>query len=315
MADRGWFTGAVEGSGDFGPEPRHLQTSGSQRCHSCSAMVTPDHANCPQCGPAFPVASALEDCDLRERLERALGSKFEVRALIGRGGFADVYEIFDCQLERPLAVKVLRPEITKAPWLADRFEKETRALASLFHLNIPPIHFVGDNEGLVYYVMPLIQGRSLGAIMEQEGALGADTLADLMIPVLEALEHAHQHGIIHRDIKPDNIIIDEESGRPLLVDFGVAKYSAQELGSADGSTTLPGMILGTPGYISPEQTLGNPVDGRSDVYSMGSTMFHLLTGVTTFAGDSPRSIIGRQITEEAPIPAAMNAPFRNGSQT
>ena len=238
-----------------------------------------------------------------ERLSRALGSEYEVLRLLGRGGFADVYEIRERRLDRILAVKVLRPEIAWGPLMVSRFEREARALASLNHLNIPPVHFVGDNEGLVYYVMPFIDGRSLGDMLVESGPLEPGLLVDLMIPVLDALHHAHHLGIVHRDIKPDNIVIEADTGRPLLVDFGVAK----QVKSGGPGTSLPGVIMGTPGYISPEQALGqDDIDARSDVYAVGATMHHLLTGTTIFPGVASQEILGRQLTGELPLSHDLN---------
>ena len=239
-----------------------------------------------------------------QRLGRALGEKFEVLRLLGRGGFADVYEIRERKLDRLLAVKVLRPENAWGPWMVSRFEREARALASLNHLNIPPVHFVGDNEGLVYYVMPLIEGRSLGDLLAEGGPIEPGALVDMMIPVLDALHHAHHLGIIHRDIKPDNIIVEDETGRPLLVDFGVAK----QVKPGPPGSSMPGVIMGTPGYISPEQTLGqSDIDARSDIYAIGATMYHLLTGETIFSGESDRDVLGQQLTTAPPLVHQVNA--------
>ena len=237
------------------------------------------------------------DPDFKQRLARALGPEFEILRLLGRGGFADVYEIRELKLERTLAIKVLRPETAWGPWMVSRFEREARALASLNHLNIPPVHFVGDNEGLVYYVMPMIAGQSLADILAASGPMAPGPLVDIMIPVLDALHHAHHLGIVHRDIKPDNIIIEEGSNRPLLVDFGVAK----QVRVTANETSLPGVIMGTPGYISPEQAVGqNDLDGRSDVYAIGATMFHMLTGTTVFPGETSQDILGQQIATPPP---------------
>ncbi|MEO8199125.1 MAG: serine/threonine-protein kinase [Gemmatimonadota bacterium] len=300
------------GNGDVeGRNPdRHLRetarSGGTQlHCPTCGASIPSPGAVCPACGvlPSL-VPGETADPALIERLSRALGPGFEILTLVGRGGFADVYEILDRHLKRRLAVKVLRPEVAEGPYLTQRFEKETRALASLFHLNIPPIHFVGDHEGLIYYVMPLIKGRSLGQMVDATGPLDPDFTVAMILPVLEALEYAHAHGIIHRDIKPDNIIVEDGTNRPLLVDFGVAKQAHVMESSG---LSIPGIILGTPGYISPEQALGQTIDGRSDIYAAGATLFNLLTGTTTFSGDTPRRIIGLQITGEIPLPSSVNA--------
>jgi predicted Ser/Thr protein kinase len=216
--------------------------------------------------------------------------------LIGRGGFCDVFEIYDTHLDRRLAAKVLRVDLAWAPGMIPRFEREALALAKLNHPHIPPLYFVGDKEGLAYFAMPFIEGRSLGEMVAGLGPLDYLRVVEIILPILDALDYAHRHGIIHRDIKPDNIVIDQMSGRPLLVDVGLAKPMAARPGAS-----LPGLILGTPAYTSPEQVLAQPdVDHRSDIYGIGATMFFCLTGTTIATGDSPREIIGRQLTGEIP---------------
>jgi serine/threonine protein kinase len=248
-----------------------------------------------------PIESAEETA--RERLADALGPKFEVRDLLGRGGFAEVYEVHDRQLHRRLAVKVLRPDLAWTQGMLQRFEKEARALASLSHPNILPIHFVGDRGGLVYYAMPYVEGNSLGDILRTEGPLEPERAASLIRPVLQALAHAHEKGMIHRDLKPDNIILDKQSGRPLLVDFGIVKQAGDGPGA-----TLSGFVVGTPTYMSPEQALGQSnVDHRSDIYAIGGVLFHLVTGMPPFEGDTSQEVIGRHISHPVPIPSSVNA--------
>ena len=243
-----------------------------------------------------------DDQHVFDRLARALSPTYDVVRLIGRGGFCDVYEIYDTHLDRRLAVKVLRVDLAWAPGMIPRFEREALALAKLNHPHIPPLYFVDDKEGLAYFAMPFIEGKSLGEMVSAQGPLDPDRVVEIMLPVLDALEYAHRHGIIHRDIKPDNIVIDQMSGRPLLVDFGLAKQMAARPGAS-----LPGLILGTPAYTSPEQVLAQPdVDHRSDIYGIGATMFYCLTGTTIATGDSPREIIGRQLTGEIPTVASLN---------
>jgi serine/threonine protein kinase len=239
----------------------------------------------------------------RPRLMVALGHKYEVRDLLGRGGFAEVYEVNDRQLHRRLAVKVLRPDIAWTAGMLQRFEQEARALASLSHPNILPIHFVGDREGLVYYAMPFIEGKSLGDIIHEEGAIDPERAVSLIRPILQALAHAHEKGMIHRDIKPDNIIVEKQTGRPLLVDFGIVKQMDDEPGN-----TLSGFVVGTPTYMSPEQALGQSnVDHRSDIYAIGGVLFHLVTGAPPFEGDTSQELIGRHISQAVPVPAEVNA--------
>ncbi|MEO8295600.1 MAG: serine/threonine-protein kinase [Gemmatimonadota bacterium] len=262
------------------------------------------HCGAPAPGsPPFVSGSEAEDdLNVIERLTAALSPTYEVVRLVGRGGFCDVFEIYDTHLDRRLAVKVLRADLAWAPGMVPRFEREARALAKLNHPNIPPLYFVGEHEGMVYFAMPYIEGHSLGQLMALEGPLPPDRLIPLVLPVLDALEYAHGHGIIHRDIKPDNIVIDKLSGRPLLLDFGLAKQMTARPGAS-----LPGLILGTPAYTSPEQVLGQPgVDHRSDIYGLGSTMYHLLTGKMIVGGDTPQEIIGQQLTGEIPLPSLVN---------
>ena len=277
-------------------------------CSQCGRDLPDHYPVCVHCGAPVPSSTsptalqAEDDQHVLERLTAALSPTYDVIRLVGRGGFCDVFEIYDTHLDRRLAVKVLRADLAWAPGMVPRFEREARSLAKLNHPTIPPLYFVGEHEGLVYFAMPFIEGRSLGQIVNEEGPMPPERLVPLILPVLDALEYAHGHGIIHRDIKPDNIVIDKLSGRPLLLDFGLAKQMASRPGSS-----LPGLILGTPAYTSPEQVLGQPeVDHRSDIYGLGSTMYHLLTGTMIATGDTPQEIIGRQLTGDIPVASTVN---------
>ncbi|HKU59749.1 MAG TPA: serine/threonine-protein kinase [Gemmatimonadales bacterium] len=274
-------------------------------CSSCHAPLPSGSTHCPRCGPGSLALLGADGLgapreappDALGRLARALGETYRVVRMIGRGGFAEVYEVIDTGLQRRLAVKVLRSDLHWSSSAVSRFTQETRAIARLNHPNTIPIHFVGEGEGLVFYAMPFLEGRTVAELLRTEGPPGVERTLGIIEPVLEALQQAHEHGLVHRDLKPENIVIEAGTGRPLLVDFGIVKNL-----ESPADITETGYIVGTPLYMSPEQALGShKVDSRSDLYAVGAVLFHLLTGAPPFPGEDSQEIVGRHIREPLPV--------------
>ncbi len=243
-------------------------------------------------------ATAMDLATLQQRLQQALGTEFTVGGLLGQGGFAAVFRARDLSLNRDVAVKVLDLELAPSPTLAERFVREAQTIARLEHPHIVPIYKVGRHEDVLYIIMRCIDGASLRQLLAQQRRLSAGDAARIARQVADALAYAHSRDIVHRDIKPDNILLDR-SGHVLVTDFGIAK-AAQAATTAQ--LTTEGMVIGTPQYMSPEQAAGDKVDGRSDIYSLGIVLYQMLTGFPPFDGESSASILAKQLTQDpAPI--------------
>ncbi|HUF31146.1 MAG TPA: serine/threonine-protein kinase, partial [Gemmatimonadaceae bacterium] len=231
--------------------------------------------------PAHP-----PDKELQPLVERALSASYDLDREIGRGGMGIVYRAKDKRLKRIVAVKVLPPEFSYRSEIKTRFLREAETAAQLNHPNIVPIYSVDESEGLVYFVMACIDGSTLARELNERGRLGVDQTRRVMREVTDALAYAHGRGVVHRDIKPDNILLDGETGRAMVTDFGIAR-AMQE--SGDSRLTATGMAIGTPTYMSPEQAVGDKViDGRSDLYALGVVAYQMLAGEPPFvAGNTP----------------------------
>jgi len=229
-------------------------------------------------------------------LEATLAGRFKIRRLVGRGGMSSVYLGWDHALERKVAIKVLAPEFVRHLEDRERFRREARIAASLFHPSIVPVYACEQQNGLTFVVMRYVAGPSLAARLDSVGALPVDETVDILAALADALHSVHGIGVIHRDVKPDNILLDEVTGRPMLTDFGVATVATSE-----HSRSEVVKALGTPQYMSPEHALGEQAaDARSDLYSLGVVGFRMLTGRLPFNGGSAQSIVAQHVALEPP---------------
>ena len=237
---------------------------------------------------------------LARRLTQALGTSFTLEGEIGRGGMGVVYHARDERLKRKVAVKVLPPELAFREEIRIRFLREAETAARLSHPHIVPIHSVGEGpEGLVYFVMAYVDGESLGARLKRRGRLPPEEARRILMETADALGAGHALGIVHRDVKPDNILLEGSRGRTVLTDFGIAKALTSSTGP--GTLTATGVAIGTPHYMSPEQAAGDrEIDGRSDIYSLGVVGYQMLTGELPFSAPTVPGLLLKQITEQAP---------------
>lgn len=241
------------------------------------------------------------DRTLRTRLVEALGKSYTVEGEIGRGGMGVVFNARDERLKRQVAIKVLPPELAFREEIRLRFLREAETAARLSHPHIVPIHSVGEGpDGLVYFVMAFVDGESLGAKLKRRGRLPAEEARRIMTETADALGAAHALGIIHRDVKPDNILLEGSRGRVVVTDFGIAKALSSTTGGA--TLTATGVAIGTPHYMSPEQGAGDrEIDGRSDLYSLGVVAYQMITGDLPFHAPTVPGILMKHIMEPAPL--------------
>jgi len=251
--------------------------------------------------------------DPRDRLQSSLGAGYRLSRELGGGGMAKVYVADDPALGRRVVVKVLAPDLAAGVDI-DRFKREIQVAGSLHHPRIVPVLSAGQSgDELLYYTMPFIEGESLRALIDRERQLSLEQALAITRDVAEALEYAHTQNIVHRDIKPDNILIERESGRAVVTDFGIARAIER---AADISTvTSTGFTLGTPTYMSPEQAgAEKEIDGRSDIYSLGCVLYEMLAGTPPFVAPTARALIARHMTEPPPSILVVRPELRADTQ-
>lgn len=231
-------------------------------------------------------------------MSQMLANRYELMEKIGEGGMAVVYKARCTFLDRWVAIKILRDQYANNPEFVDRFQREARAAARLAHPNIVSIYDVGEDQGRHFIVMEYVQGENLKDYLSRRGPLAPQTVAEMGQQVAAALAHAHCRGIIHRDIKPHNLLVSPE-GQVKVTDFGIARAAAAS------SLTETGVVLGSVHYFSPEQAQGGAVDARSDTYALGVVLYELLTGVPPFTGDSPIAIALSHLDSEPPAVAEL----------
>jgi serine/threonine-protein kinase len=272
-------------------------------CPSCQTPVDPSQRFCPACGT---VIAAAEGEQVDPFVGQILMGKYKVVRLLGEGGMGAVYEGEQAlgTTTRKVAVKTLHAHLSKDPKIQARFQREVGTLAGLQHPNtIQVFDFDKTPDGILYIVMEFLQGKSLADALEKEGAMQPERAANIIRQVCGSLEEAHQSDIVHRDLKPDNIVLIERAGQKDFVkvlDFGIAKRSKEE-DKQEQKLTQQGMVLGTPPYMSPEQFTGQPIDRRSDIYSLGVMAYEMLTGRLPFRANTAWEWATQHMTQQ-PIP-------------
>ncbi len=279
-----------------------MPTHDAQRmnCYKCQTPLPDDARFCVSCGADVSGATSGErtqpveiDAELLAKLQEDLGTDYTIEREIGRGGMAAVFLATDAHLERRVAIKVLPPELTYGRGMVERFKREAKVAATLDHPHIIPIHRVSTGGKIFWYAMKYLEGDSLADIIQRDAPLPLPQIADVLSQVADALDYAHERGVIHRDVKPANVVIDARRWAT-VTDFGIAKAASQT------SMTGSGSMIGTPYYMSPEQCSGLKISGASDQYSLGVMAFQMLTGHLPFTGDSVIEIVKKHCTDPVP---------------
>ena len=279
------------------------------RCQHCGAAVDDGALFCSKCGvdvsgvqpvddatvempAAGPPASSMR-ATMRQMLREATLGEYEILNELGRGGMATVFLAHDISLDRKVAIKVMAPHLLEGEGMAERFKLEARTAAQLSHPHIIPIYAVRETDTTLYFIMKFIEGRGLDEIIKRTAPLPIPMVKEILTKVGAALGYAHRRDVVHRDVKPGNVMIDEE-GTPIVTDFGIAKVAETQ------GLTISGTTIGTPSYMSPEQCEARQVSGASDQYSLGVVAFEMLTGKVPFVGDTAVSTMYKHCHEPLP---------------
>jgi len=274
-------------------------------CSRCGTQNKDTAKFCDSCGldltATTPTGARVDAPDISEidMVRQELNEEYEILDELGRGGMAIVFKAKEKQLEREVAIKVLPFSLAFDKEFVERFQREARTSARLEHPNIIPIYRVGKSGRIIYFVMKFLRGKPLSSVLATRGSLPPLEIKKILAEVGRALSYAHKKEIVHRDIKPDNIMFDEH-GHAVVTDFGIAKAAS------GGKLTGTGMSIGTPHYMSPEQAKAQGLDGRSDIYSLGVVAYQCLTGSVPFDGEDSFSIGYKHIMEELPTPPLEN---------
>jgi eukaryotic-like serine/threonine-protein kinase len=289
-------------------------------CERCSASFDPGARFCGSCGaPAGADAATHAHADAAgapdERdpwIGRVVDRRYRVVMRLGAGGMGVVYQVEHLHLGKKAAMKVLTPDGAAQPEMVRRFRNEAQAVSKLDHSNIVQTFDFGQCDGVLYLVMEYIAGDDLATVIRREGPWSFARAARLFVQVCAGLIEAHEAGIVHRDLKPENLMVVKRrdgAEHVKILDFGLAKLRERTTDSDLSSVSSGGQVIGTPYYMAPEQVRGEPLDARADLYSVGATLYRVLTGVTPFDAPSPMSVLAKHLTDDV-VPPCTRAPER-----